>query len=274
MLCVRPCASHWVSESWEIWTTQTENKPGSYSPKASPFPQSSICSKYLWKWKCYLLSHVQLFVPLWTIASQAPLFMEFSRKECWDGLLFPSPWDLQDPGIEPGSPTLQADFLSSEPPEKPPKYLYSRGNVILNFQIWMREFSEAGKSNSKMKCPTFQPHSCEVSDSLSPPLTSPSWPPHQASLPLPTLSLKPRGLLMASLGLPAFLSRGPTCTLYHFLTALLSQRRGGDKSARVGGWMGQQPSALGCPFLVTSGRNLETHQPTMSETFSESGNSS
>ena len=94
MLCVRPCASHWVSESWEIWTTQTENKPGSYSPKASPFPQSSICSKYLWKWKCYLLSHVQLFVPLWTIASQAPLFMEFSRKECWDGLLFPSPWDL------------------------------------------------------------------------------------------------------------------------------------------------------------------------------------
>ena len=78
---------------------------------------------------------------------------------------------------------------------------------------------------------------------------------------------------MASLGLPAYLSRGPTCTLYHFLTALLSQRRGGDKSARVGGWMVQQPSALGCPFLVTSGRNLETRQPTMSEAFSESGSS-
>lgn len=79
---------------------------------------------------------------------------------------------------------------------------------------------------------------------------------------------------MASLGLPAFLSHGPPCTLYHFLTALLSQRRGGVKSARVGGWMGQQPSALGCPFLVTLGGNLETRQPTMSEAFSESGNSS
>ena len=45
---------------------------------------------------------------------QAPLSMGFSRQEYWSGLPFPSPGDLPDPGIEPGSPALQADSLSSE----------------------------------------------------------------------------------------------------------------------------------------------------------------
>ena len=55
----------------------------------------------------------------WTIASQAPLSMKFSRQEYWSGLPFPSPGDLPNPGTEPTSPALQADSLSSEPPEKP-----------------------------------------------------------------------------------------------------------------------------------------------------------
>ena len=42
--------------------------------------------------------------------------MKFSRQEYWSGLPFPSPGDLPDPGIEPGSPALQADTLPSEPP--------------------------------------------------------------------------------------------------------------------------------------------------------------
>ena len=45
--------------------------------------------------------------------------MEFSRQEYWSGLLFPSPGDLPDPGIEPVFPTLQVDSLPSEPPGKP-----------------------------------------------------------------------------------------------------------------------------------------------------------
>ena len=45
--------------------------------------------------------------------------MGFSRQEYWNGLPFPSPGDLPDPGIEPRSPTLQADALTSEPPGKP-----------------------------------------------------------------------------------------------------------------------------------------------------------
>ena len=50
------------------------------------------------------------------VARQAPLSMELSRQEYWSGLPFPSPGDLSNPGIEPGSPALQADALSSEPP--------------------------------------------------------------------------------------------------------------------------------------------------------------
>ena len=49
---------------------------------------------------------------------QAPPSMGFSRQEYWSGLPFPSPGDLPDPGIEPGSPALQADALPSEPPGK------------------------------------------------------------------------------------------------------------------------------------------------------------
>ena len=45
--------------------------------------------------------------------------MGFSRQEYWSGLPFPSPGGLPDPGIEPRSPTLQADALTSEPPGKP-----------------------------------------------------------------------------------------------------------------------------------------------------------
>ena len=66
-----------------------------------------------------LLSRVRLFATQWTVAYQASPSMGFSRKEYWSGLPFPSPGDLPDPGIEPGSPTLQADTLTSEPPGKP-----------------------------------------------------------------------------------------------------------------------------------------------------------
>ena len=61
------------------------------------------------------LSRVRLFATPWTVAYQAPLSMGFSRQEYWSGLPFPFPGDLPDPGIEPGSPTLEADSLTSEP---------------------------------------------------------------------------------------------------------------------------------------------------------------
>ena len=64
------------------------------------------------------LSRVRLFATPWTVAHQASLSMEFSRQEYWSGLPFPSPGDLPDPGIKPGSPALQADALPSEPSGK------------------------------------------------------------------------------------------------------------------------------------------------------------
>ena len=51
---------------------------------------------------------------LWTVACQASLSMGFSRQEYWSGLPFPSPGDLPDPGIKPGSAALQADGLPTE----------------------------------------------------------------------------------------------------------------------------------------------------------------
>ena len=65
------------------------------------------------------LSRVRLAATPWTAAHQAPLSMGFSRQEYWSGLPFPSPGDHPDPGIEPKSPTLQPDALTSEPPGKP-----------------------------------------------------------------------------------------------------------------------------------------------------------
>ena len=68
---------------------------------------------------CVSRSAVSDSVTQWTIARQAPLSMGFSKEEYWSGLPFPSPGDLPNPEIEPGSPALQADSLPSELPGKP-----------------------------------------------------------------------------------------------------------------------------------------------------------
>ena len=62
-------------------------------------------------------SRVQLIETSWTVALQAPLSMGFSRHKYWSGLPCPPPGDLPDPGTKARSPTLQANFLLSEPPE-------------------------------------------------------------------------------------------------------------------------------------------------------------
>ena len=61
-------------------------------------------------------SRVRLFVTLWTVAHQTPLFVEFSRQEYWSGLLHPPPGDLPDPGIESVSlisPVLAGRFFTT-----------------------------------------------------------------------------------------------------------------------------------------------------------------
>ena len=71
---------------------------------------------YMVGWLVGLVSKSCL-VPLatpWTVARQAPRSLGFSRQEYWSGLPFPSPGDLPDSGIKPGSPALQADSLPTE----------------------------------------------------------------------------------------------------------------------------------------------------------------
>ena len=70
------------------------------------------------KVKVKSLRCVWLFATPWSVAYQASPSMGFSRQEYWGGLPFPSPGDLSNPGIEPWSPTLEADALTSEPPGK------------------------------------------------------------------------------------------------------------------------------------------------------------
>jgi len=57
--------------------------------------------------------------------------MEFSRQEYWNGLPFPSPADLPNPGIKPRSLALQADSFPFEPPGKPREGLsmHNLGNL-------------------------------------------------------------------------------------------------------------------------------------------------
>ena len=50
--------------------------------------------------------------------------MELSRQEYWSGLPFPSPGDLPHPGMEPGSVTLQADYLPLSHPGSPHPFLH------------------------------------------------------------------------------------------------------------------------------------------------------
>ena len=83
-----------------------------------------------------------------TVAHPAPLSMEFSRQEYWSGLLFPSLEDLPNPGIEPGSTTLQ---MNSLPTEQAP----------LNFMAVVTICSDFGAQENKVcHCFHFPPSIC------------------------------------------------------------------------------------------------------------------
>ena len=68
----------------------------------------------LWWFGGLVAKSCPILAILWTVACQAPLSMGFSRQEYWSILQFPSPGDLPNPGIESGSPALQAEDLPTE----------------------------------------------------------------------------------------------------------------------------------------------------------------
>ena len=130
---------------------QLEQDSSSFSGN-SPWPSDYSVSLEVKLVKVKSLSGVRLFVTPWTVAYQAPPSMGFSRQEYWSGLPFPSPGDLPDPGIEPGSPAFQADSLTSEPPGKPHWGL--AGVLCLSSQLSQRAASPAprGKAEQCWSC--------------------------------------------------------------------------------------------------------------------------
>ena len=84
--------------------------------------------------KCVSCSIMSDSVTPWTVAHQTPLSMGFPRQEYWSQLPFPSPGDLPDPRIEPGSPALQAVSLPSEPPGNRAKAF--KGSLQANIQFF------------------------------------------------------------------------------------------------------------------------------------------
>ena len=96
------------------------------------------------KVKVKSLSRVRLFAIPWSIAYHAPLSMGFSRQEYWSGLPFPFPGDLPNPGIKPGSPTLRADALTSEPPGSP------RGKVS-QYSHYKKLYDDSSKKKLKIE---------------------------------------------------------------------------------------------------------------------------
>ena len=122
---------------------------------------------------------------VWTVACQASLSTGFSRQEYWSGLPFPSPGDLPNPGIEPGSPALEADALTS--------FLGPSCSLLISY-LHCFSFSSVAQSCltlcDLMDCNTpgflihhqppgfTQTHVHQVSDAIQPshPLSSPSPP--------------------------------------------------------------------------------------------------
>ena len=80
--------------------------------------------------------------------------MGFSRQGYWSGLLFPSPGDLPNPGIEPRFPALLADALPSEPPGKPwtkPRRVETKRKKEFNPEAWGKETSKTITFKKLMK---------------------------------------------------------------------------------------------------------------------------
>ena len=79
---------------------------------------------FVWKWSSSVGSD-----SLEPRGHQTPSSVGFSRQEYWNGLPFPSPGNLPDPGVEPRSPTLLTDALLSEPPGRVP-FVYTSLNFL------------------------------------------------------------------------------------------------------------------------------------------------
>ena len=146
----------------ELWSVQFKEK---FMPRDSDLacPQKgkgrTVWTGFICIWLLSMLSHlscVWLFVTLWTVACQNPLYMEFSRQEFWSRSPYPPPGDLPDLGMKLASlksPAFQAGSLPLGPPGKP----------WLLRERW--KFSSVPFSSVSRLCPTLcNPMNCSTPD--------------------------------------------------------------------------------------------------------------
>ena len=106
---IRNCGFYYerMRNPWELWANTYHDLK---------HPLSGCSFRVVTVKRVCMLSHVQLFAPLWTVAHQAPLSMGFPRQESWSRLPFPSPGDLPMPGVKPSSlmsPALADRFFTT-----------------------------------------------------------------------------------------------------------------------------------------------------------------
>ena len=94
---------------WNQSSAHMLQRPSLLDGNLSLFPcDSGICMYFIYMGMLSHLSHVRLFVTLWTVACWAPLSMGFSKQEYWSGLPFPPSGYPPDPEVEPASPVSPA----------------------------------------------------------------------------------------------------------------------------------------------------------------------
>ena len=101
------------------------------------------------------VSHVWLFVSPWTVACQAPLFMEFSRQEYWREISYPLPGYLPDPGIKPtfhASPALTGRFFTTAPPRNPIHIHTHTYSIYMNLYIYSYIHVWVGDGQEGLEC--------------------------------------------------------------------------------------------------------------------------
>ena len=91
-------------------------------------------------------SCVLIFVTLWTVACQAPLFLRFSRHDYWSGLPCPPPGAPSDPGVEPPSlmsPELAVRFFITHATWDAPFFLFSSVQSLSHGQLFVTPWTAA-----------------------------------------------------------------------------------------------------------------------------------
>ena len=142
-------------KNWKVWATKWKMIIQCCS-RLFYLCYYCLTSSYPITWYVCVLSGVQLFETIWTVACQILLFMGFPRQEYWNGLQFPSPEDILNPGIEPTSsayPSLAGGFFTTEPPGKP----YYMAFLFIYFFSSSKHYLSTSPSLDKHYC---HPPSC------------------------------------------------------------------------------------------------------------------